>query len=520
MDTSDWFRTPFRASPKYALTALALLVLSLFLFDAFVEGLLPAQFDPGRYEEIDILTDFLTVVASLSLFSIAWYTYPQSKDKHILFLGCVFLAIGLIELMHVINEPGMIGNITQNSENKEHIYRIMARLFSAAALLASAFVYPDSASKWLSKNKMLAAAIAFPAMTFLSVNCCPQYLPDPSEAFGLYSKYLAIALFAATLLFYWQRFTRTKDDSNFWLLAAIILYVFSEVALPLYDSAIGEYDTMDHIYKLIAFLIMYETFIITSIKRPYAKIENYNRLLKNAYYRLSGLDRLRENFVRISGHELKTPLVPILGYAEMLKNSKGLTKKQRKYAGIIYDNSLRTINLSKKLFDISKVKAGSMALSLKDTDPCRIIEKTYDERKQYSNAKKIMLRMNVQKGMPNIRIDPKKIGTVLGNLADNALKFTDKKGEIELGAEYRPGTEETAFWVKDNGIGIEKKNIKKIFNEFYQASSALPMNFEGSGIGLSICKGIVLAHGGKIWAESEYGKGAKFIFTIPASGNL
>jgi len=513
------------ASPKHILAGIFLFGLLSIVATELHPSLFYRNFTTGFYVMLHNNIEFFTVIVSISIFGLGWYAYPQSGDRRALFLSCTFLMIGLLDLMHALSYTTMPDFITQNSENKEGLFRLAARFLSGVAFLASAYMYQAQGSKWQSKKLLLATALAISSITFVGVVYYEPYLPAVEiehkglTPFRIYASYLTIALFAAAYLAYWKRYSKDRDQSLLWLLAGLILSIFGEIGLTLFKTEFDTYNFLGHIYKLTAFFMFYRGLFISSIQRPYLKVDSYNKLLKNAYYKLSGFDKLKDNFIRVSMHEMKTPLVPILGYSEILKNSKGLTKEQRKYAEMIYNNSLRAVNLSKKLFDISKVRTSSLTMSLEKEDPLRIIAEVYKEKRQYAQAKKVAMAMNVQKGMPKIIVDRKNIVTVLGNLVDNALKFTDKKGEIEIGAEYRQGTNEAAFWVKDTGIGIKKNEIRKIFGEFYQVDSSLSRNFEGAGVGLAICKGIVEAHGGKIWAESEYGKGAKFIFTIPASGN-
>ncbi len=165
----------------------------------FIASLLPfiavEAFYSSLYRVMDItkylvfhnIAEFFSVMVSMSIFGVGWFTYDQSKDRHVLFLSTAFLAIGLMDFMHTLGYAGMPQFITPNSANKSTQYWIAVRLFSAAAFLASAFIYPDKPYRWLSKRNLMSAAIAVPALvftgiTFLPVTGCRPHLSRESAS--------------------------------------------------------------------------------------------------------------------------------------------------------------------------------------------------------------------------------------------------------------------------------------------------------------------------------------------------
>lgn len=132
-----------------------------------------------------------------------------------------------------------------------------------------------------------------------------------------------------------------------------------------------------------------------------------------------------------------------------------------------------------------------------------------------AKEKKITLGVQV-KSLPTIQADPRKLDQVLGNLLSNALKFTPGGGQIEVGAVQRDAAE-IWLWVKDSGGGISADEIPQIFEKYRQTASGKTAKEKGTGLGLVICKMIIESHGGKIWVESEEGKGTTFLFTLPVS---
>ncbi|MBI2988316.1 MAG: HAMP domain-containing histidine kinase, partial [Deltaproteobacteria bacterium] len=131
--------------------------------------------------------------------------------------------------------------------------------------------------------------------------------------------------------------------------------------------------------------------------------------------------------------------------------------------------------------------------------------------------RQISVTSHVEPTLARIQVDPRRLGQVFGNLISNAIKFSRRGGEIEVGASQRNGKEITA-WVKDNGVGVSSEEISDLFEKYRQTTSGKKSGDKGTGLGLVICKMIVEAHGGKIWVESEEGKGTTFSFTLPYGG--
>ena len=472
------------------------------------------------YKQNDIQThityhmsvEFFSIIVAIAIFGLGWNTYRQTKDTRSLFLSCSLMAIGLIEFMHVLSYPEMPQFVTPNSMDKTTQFWLIARLFAAAAFAMSALIRPETQSRILTKSKLTAAAIALPALAFAWVIYYPNLLHiGGSAAAG----YLPLGILAIAFAGNWRLYADTKDRTILYFLAAMVASGFGELTFILHEGRFDAYSMLGHIYQLTAFLLIYKSIFMASVQQPYEKIDSYSRALKGACEKLAEEDRYKREIMRIISHEIKTPLVPIIGYAEMLKRSKGLSKEQKREIDAIYRNSLRTVDLTKKMEMLSKVEGGAIRQSLEKEDAAGIIEKTCKELGLYASTKKIDIRILVQKNMPKINMDQQVFTTVLENLLLNSIKFTNPGGNILVGAEYDKSKDTATFWVKDTGIGIKKEDMKKIFTPFYQEDMTLSRRHEGAGLGLSICKRMVQASGGKIWIESKPGKGTKVTFTIP-----
>lgn len=225
------------------------------------------------------------------------------------------------------------------------------------------------------------------------------------------------------------------------------------------------------------------------------------------------VEMAKDEFLAMITHELKTPLVPIQGYADILlgEHLGHLNKSQKERLEVIKSSSATLLQLISDLLDAQKLELGQLKI-IKQTDNLKnTISKIITMMEPLAVSNEIDLVNNVKTDI-YAYYDEERINQVLSNLIKNSFKAMERKGKVEIFAEDLQ--DEVKISVKDNGIGLPSDAFDKIFRKFYQVDTSSTREKGGSGLGLSICKGIVEAHGGKIWVESEYGKGAAFSFTL------
>jgi len=266
-------------SPSTILITLVILSALPFIIIALMSSLLHQTMDTDSYLLFHNIVEVFSIVVSFSIFGVGYYTYEQSKNRYALFLSCAFLVIGFIDLIHMLSYPNMPNFITYNDPNKSILFWIAARLISALTLIISAFIYADNENRWLSKKYLLPAATIISALIFIVVIYFPFYLPPMINVgsgltpFKIYSEYVIIGFFVIAFLLYWKRLKKTKNDNNMLILAALILCIFSEFSFTLYLSAFDTYSILGHVYKIIAFLLIYWGVFIVTILEPYQKLE-------------------------------------------------------------------------------------------------------------------------------------------------------------------------------------------------------------------------------------------------------
>ncbi|MBT3416913.1 hypothetical protein HN425_02490 [Candidatus Woesearchaeota archaeon] len=226
------------------------------------------------------------------------------------------------------------------------------------------------------------------------------------------------------------------------------------------------------------------------------------------------LDSAKTEFLSITSHELRSPMTPMRAQLQMLLGDYfgKVNKEQKDSIEIVLRNTERLDKIIQDFLEISRIEAARLKFSFVKTDIKKIVGEILSEMKGFMPEKKIILESSVG-SIPAIDADPDRIGQVLRNLINNAIKFTPEGGKIKIGARLEDGM--VLFSVEDSGIGIKPGDQKRLFEPFYQVENMYQHKSGGTGLGLAIIKGIVESQRGKVWIDSEVGKGTKFSFTVP-----
>lgn len=233
--------------------------------------------------------------------------------------------------------------------------------------------------------------------------------------------------------------------------------------------------------------------------------------LQEANVRLAELDQLKSSFIAIASHELRTPLALILGYATFLREEADDAASEQ--IDMVLQGAIQLKGLIEDMVNLSHLEAGSAELDLSEFILQDVIQRAIEAQQQFADTKSLEIRQSLPAAAICVRADLEKISIVLNNLLNNAIKFTPAGGRIQVAVRLQTGI--VAVSIADTGIGIPQNELERIFNQFYQVESPLTRREGGMGLGLSIARGIVELHGGRIWAESVPGRGSRFTFTLP-----
>jgi two-component system, NtrC family, sensor kinase len=229
---------------------------------------------------------------------------------------------------------------------------------------------------------------------------------------------------------------------------------------------------------------------------------------------LEAASRHKSVFLANMSHELRTPLNAIIGFSEVLTERMfgELNEKQDEYLKDIYASGQHLLSLINDILDLSKIEAGRMELELTDFDLPSAIDNALILVRERASRRGITLGRTIDEHLGRLRGDERKVKQVLLNLLSNALKFTPEAGRIDVRAVPQDGVAEIS--VADTGVGIAPEDQEAVFEEFRQVGTA-DKKVEGTGLGLALSRKFIELHGGRIWVESEIGKGSTFRFTLP-----
>ena len=241
---------------------------------------------------------------------------------------------------------------------------------------------------------------------------------------------------------------------------------------------------------------------------------NISDALRDSHDQLMQLDRLKSQFLDNVSHELRTPLTHIKGFVDNMLDGVGggISTKQKDYLLRVEENCDRLIRLINDLLDLSRIESGKIALQLEPLLLRPILEEAVDEMQSAANQKGICVSVGCPPDVSAF-VDTDKMNQILTNLLDNAVKYTEHGGCVQVRVTI-PSKQEIQVCIEDTGVGIPDTDVNLIFDRFHRSTNPKSGAVGGIGLGLPIVKNLVELHGGRIWAESEIGKGSRFYLTL------
>jgi signal transduction histidine kinase len=462
------------------------------------------------------------------------------SDKFSLFIGIGFLVNTLIDLFHVIVS---LLNMYDTLFLKYFIPQtwFVGRLFLSAMLAIAIVKYTSFLSIKSSKQQkqkqrqissdknnenyklsrllllyliiitlfvsIVAISSLFVIFPFSAIDDIP--LHRPYEIFPL-------ALFLFSLYyFYKNEIYKNKDVFYTGLVISIVFNVFGQIIMSYSAQHFDTAFNIAHVLKDVGYFINVIGLALSSIQYN-VRLRESNEMLTIQYEKVKASEKMKEEFINIAAHELRTPIQPILGLTDIIY-SKVKDEELHELLGIIMRNAKRLQRLTNNLLDITKIESQSLLLKKEKLNLNILISEVL---KDYVNKQKNQQKIEIvydfkHKEDINIEADRDRLVQVIRNLLDNALKFTTQNQQmifvsIDKNKEGKE-EEEVIVSVKDTGEGISDKVLYKLFTKFATSDPTT-----GTGLGLYICKKIIEAHGGRIWGVNNLdGKGALFKFTLP-----
>ena len=231
--------------------------------------------------------------------------------------------------------------------------------------------------------------------------------------------------------------------------------------------------------------------------------------------------RSKDEFIEVASHQLRGPVTDINWALQSVENVQGLSETDKTIINTAFEASKNLLRRIEDLLNIAKMEDGQFGYKFEDTDIADFIGKALADVLPGAQKAGIKLYFDrPQESMPHVMIDPRRLTLAIDNLLENAVRYNVENGTVTVKVDKMQGKPYVVVSVHDTGIGIPTESMEKLFTKFYRADNALKRQTEGSGLGLYIAKGVITAHGGQIWAESELNRGTTIFFALPTDPSL
>jgi two-component system sensor histidine kinase BarA len=263
-----------------------------------------------------------------------------------------------------------------------------------------------------------------------------------------------------------------------------------------------------------------------AMRMTFAELTEHNQRLQRALARLEELDRLKSNFLATMSHELRTPLTSVIGYAEMMAEGLAgpVTSDQHEYLVTILSKADQLLGLITSVLDVGSLESTPLALERCALSLAEVVEAEVATYVPQAAKRGIAIQVEDRCGRATVLGDKKKMRQIVSSLVSNAVKFTADHGFVVIALRPGPLTPHESdggasaaiqLVVTDSGIGISRDQVGKIFEPFFQVDSSSTRAFGGTGLGLTLAKAYVEAHGGRIWVDTAPGQGSVFVASFP-----
>jgi signal transduction histidine kinase len=512
--------------------------------------------DSNTWVASEIHHFYIELIAVIFAAILAFYYMSRAhtlNDKFSLFIGIGFLVNAAIDFLHVIisfsfaDQPIFLKFFIPQTWFAGRIFlsAMLAIAIAGYPILANPD-FPDSNSSGQQQQKGKDRSKKLPKLLVISlivlaivsvllalssfVIIFPGVVIDNPPIHRPYEIPSFILFLIALVYFYKRGLYKKKDIFYKGILLALLIDIFGQIIMAFSVTSFDTAHNVGHVLKDVAYFVNIIALALSSIQYN-AILSERNAVIQTQFQKLKESEKMKDEFINVAAHELRTPIQPILGLTEII-HSETTDPRQLDYLDVVIRNARRLKQLTDNVLDVTKIESKSLKLNKEPINLNIVIAevlKEYTNKIQYRNMRgernrqypgqvKISYELKQKDDDIIVEADKNRLAQVMSNLISNALKFTEKESEARISIvveKNNPGVERNqgiVVSVKDSGEGINPVIFPNMFSKFVSSS------YSGTGLGLYISKSIIDAHGGTIWAENnKNGKGATFYFTLPLS---
>lgn len=458
MSTTDFYFNALKSN-RFYIWVLFFCFLPLVLVGTFPEYFY-REFEIGFFLVFHNVTEIFSVIVSFSIFGLGYYSYSQSRNAHTLFLGVGFLAVGLIDFMHTLGYKGMPDFVTPNSGNKSSQFWIFSRMVTALVLLCAIYIKPNTKYKLVKERVLVLFAFLIVGVIFLLVIFFNEWIPDTYiqgqglTPFKKNAEFLIIGILFFSLLLYRKASFYSSRRQLQYYLSAFVVCIFSEIVFAFYTSVYDVYNVVGHLYKIVAFYLIYKAVFIAAINDPYEKLIETNQLLskeieENKTYSemIKKSLREKENLIAEIFHRTKNS-IQLVRSILMIQASDFPDDKN--IQSIVEDTSIKIQTMSlvhDHLYanqDLSEIKVSAYLESLAE-----MVRQAYP-------PVGTEVKINFQIGEGSLLLDTAvPLGLIFTEILSNSFKYAFRNmrlGEVFIRFSFEGNI--CHFEYNDNGVGL------------------------------------------------------------------
>jgi signal transduction histidine kinase len=480
-----------------------------------------------NYLVFHTIVEVFAIVVACGIFMLAWNSRGISQNSYLLFLGTAYLFVGGLDLVHTLAYEGL-GIFPNRSTDLATQLWVGARYMeSLSLLLAPLLVRKRLRIGFVFTGFALVTALVLASILYWRIFPVCFEPGTGLTVFKKVSEYIISAMLMGSVVLLLRRRMDFDRDVLRMLVASIVLTVGSELCFTLYQHAFDSANEIGHLLKLASFYLIYRAVIQTGIRKPYAMLL---RDLKQSNEILESRNQELLRFASIIRHDLGNPLFSVEAFAKCITHSCGKASETAVEQGRGLEDQLlhvlnediprsvdsiqRSVVLMKKLLEgLRQVAAvGHLPMHIVRVEMNEMLRQIAAALKPKTAARGVSVTVG---DLPACAGDVTQLNEVFGNLLDNAIKYLDpqRDGEIQISGWCEDDT--SVYCVEDNGIGIVVEHQERVFEIFHRVHPDDAIS--GEGLGLSIVQRMVERHHGRVWLESEPGRGCRFFVALPTA---